>query len=145
MFGDGINIRPHNDVPRRIEIFRNTVIAKGIGIKVMGGDSQYSRRAAANMVFASEPIIGGDKKANKIGSLDDAMTDLVNPFGANGTLDVTPQTTAPIAASFGEFSRLGLPDTNVDFSGKSYDAAVAGAYARPGARSLSIPSQRWLQ
>ena len=35
--GDGVHIQPHNDVPRRIAVFHNTVLARGNGIRVHGG------------------------------------------------------------------------------------------------------------
>src|SRR4029077_17423609 len=46
-FGDAINIQPHNSVPRRIDLFHNTVLAANNGIKVTGGDPAYSQRVMA--------------------------------------------------------------------------------------------------
>jgi len=38
-YGDAIHIQPHNDIPKRIDIAFNTVLAEGVGISVVAGES----------------------------------------------------------------------------------------------------------
>jgi len=49
--GDAIHIQPHNDVPRDMLIFSNTVLASGTGIQVRQAEnSPYRQRVIANVV-----------------------------------------------------------------------------------------------
>jgi hypothetical protein len=58
--GDAIHIQPHNDVPRDMLIFSNTVVASGTGIQVRQADgAPYRQRVVANVVAASTPLAGG--------------------------------------------------------------------------------------
>jgi hypothetical protein len=65
--GDAIHIQPHNDIPRDMDIFFNTVVASGAGIvvrqKAENGES-FSQRVAGNLVSASLPIQGGEARHN---------------------------------------------------------------------------------
>lgn len=70
--GDAINIQPHNAVPRRIDVFHNTVLAANTGIRVSGGDPAYTQRVMGNAVFADNPIAGGEQRANITGLLAEA-------------------------------------------------------------------------
>ena len=59
--GDAIHIQPHNDVPRDMEIFSNTVLASGSGIQVRRAEgAPYRQRVVANVVAASTPLRGGE-------------------------------------------------------------------------------------
>lgn len=63
--GDAIHIQPHNDVPRDIDIFSNTVLASGTGIRVrQAEDAPYHQRVIANVVAAATPIQGGEAREN---------------------------------------------------------------------------------
>ncbi|NDP47117.1 MAG: hypothetical protein GZ085_01760 [Sulfuriferula multivorans] len=63
--GDAIHIQPHNDIPRDMAIFSNTVLASGMGIQVRGGESTtYRQHVAANVVAASMPLHGGETTHN---------------------------------------------------------------------------------
>lgn len=65
--GDAIHIQPHNDVPRDIDIFSNTILASGNGIRIRGGGAgRYRQRVAANIVAAGQPIVGGDVAGNVV-------------------------------------------------------------------------------
>jgi len=59
--GDAIHIQPHNDVPRGIDIFSNTVLAAGTGIQVRQGEGMsYRQRVIGNVVAAATPVLGGE-------------------------------------------------------------------------------------
>jgi hypothetical protein len=63
--GDAIRIQPHNDVPRDMTIFSNTVLASGVGIRVRQADgAAYRQRVIANVVAAATPLLGGEAAAN---------------------------------------------------------------------------------
>jgi len=63
--GDAIHIQPHNDVPRDMMIFSNTVLASGIGIQVRRAeDTDYRQRVIANVVAAEVPVLGGEAAYN---------------------------------------------------------------------------------
>ena len=63
--GDAIHIQPHNDVPRDMTIFSNTVLASGAGIQVrQGEDAGYRQRLIANVVAAATPVLGGEAAHN---------------------------------------------------------------------------------
>jgi len=63
--GDAIHIQPHNDVPRDMAIFSNTVLASGRGIQVRRAEgTAYRQRLIANVVAASTPIQGGEAAYN---------------------------------------------------------------------------------
>jgi hypothetical protein len=63
--GDAIHIQPHNDVPRDMTIFSNTVLASGVGIQVRQAEGlTYRQHVTANIVSASVPVKGGDATHN---------------------------------------------------------------------------------
>lgn len=63
--GDAIHIQPHNDVPRDMAIFSNTVLASGTGIQVRRAEGlPYRQRVVANVVAASTPLRGGEAVDN---------------------------------------------------------------------------------
>ena len=63
--GDAIRIQPHNDVPRDMEVFSNTVLASGAGIQVRTAEaSAFRQRLIANLVAAAKPVRGGEAAHN---------------------------------------------------------------------------------
>lgn len=63
--GDAIHIQPHNDVPRDMAIFSNTVLASGTGILVrQAKGAAWRQRVIANVVAATPPVLGGEAAHN---------------------------------------------------------------------------------
>ncbi|MGB9128908.1 MAG: hypothetical protein WCB97_04605 [Thiobacillus sp.] len=63
--GDAVRIQPHNDVPRDMDIFSNTVLASGTGIQVrQGAGADYRQRVVMNVVAAAPPLLGGEAAHN---------------------------------------------------------------------------------
>lgn len=64
--GDAIRIQPHNDVPRDIVVFSNTILASGVGIRVRNapGDNAFHQRVYGNVVSASQGLEGGEAAHN---------------------------------------------------------------------------------
>ncbi len=128
-FGSAIHVQPHNDVPRRVLIFRNTIVASGNGIRVSGGAAGYERRVAGNAVFAATPISAPDNSANVTGPRSSAPNFLVAPFAAPGALDLYPRDGALGGAAFDTAFLQGLTDAGLDFDGRAQPAGQRGAYA----------------
>lgn len=133
-FGDAINIRPHNHIPRRIDLFRNTVIAANAGIRVSGGDPAVAQTVIANAVFAEVPIVGGETHANVTGPLTEAKALLAAPFAPPGQLDVSPQPGKLLSAPYELTPQTVVPDVDRDFDGRLYRRPMAGAYAGAAAK-----------
>lgn len=131
--GRAINIFPHNGVPKLIQIFNNTILALGTGISISGADSLYTQTVIANAVFASRPIIGGEKSHNITASFQDAVFYLNNPFSEPGALDLYPQIgrlqlTAPFP-----------PIVQHDFNNTRRDGRFVGAYSGEGKNPGWLP------
>jgi hypothetical protein len=64
--GDAIHIQPHNDAPRDITVFSNTVLASGTGIRVrnVSAPNTFRQRVYGNVVSASRGIDGGEAAHN---------------------------------------------------------------------------------
>lgn len=63
--GDAIHIQPHNDVPRDMDIFSNTVLASGTGIQVRQAEgASFRQRVISNLVVAVTPVRGGEAAHN---------------------------------------------------------------------------------
>jgi hypothetical protein len=130
---DAVRIQPHNDVPRRIEAFNNTVVAGYTGILITGADPAYPQRVIGNAVFAGTPLTGGQQSNNVTGTYAAASTYLNNPMAALGSgLDLYPKTgqLQGTAIDYSVFS--GLLDWDRDFNKQSRIATYRGAYSGDG-------------
>jgi hypothetical protein len=61
-YGDAVHIQPHNDIPREMDIFYNTVLARDAGIVIREKSSsseRYSQRVVGNLIAAGKPLQGG--------------------------------------------------------------------------------------
>ncbi|HYP69191.1 MAG TPA: hypothetical protein VEP67_13190, partial [Thiobacillaceae bacterium] len=66
-YGDGVHIQPHNDIPREMDIFYNTIVARDAGIVIRqkpSVDERYIQRVEANLIVASRPLQGGESAHN---------------------------------------------------------------------------------
>jgi len=127
--GHAVHIQPHNDVPRQVDLFDNTVLARGHGIRILRreGAQAWPQRVLRNLVFAEQPIQGGEASDNLTGSFEAAARTLKNPYADLRQLDLAPR-----AALAGEIRpdplRLaGYPDSETDFDGHARSAALLGA------------------
>jgi len=132
--GSAIHVQPHNEVPRRIDIFHNTVLAAGNGIRVTGGHPQHAQRVSANAVFAGAPVTGGEQHAKRTGALEEATDHLTASFSPPGQPDLTPLAGKLITLPFSLPPKARLPEFDRDFDGRNYTHPIAGAYATHNAR-----------
>lgn len=133
-FGRTIRIQKHNDVPKRIDIFNNTIIGFGEGILITGANTAYPQRVYGNAVFAAKPISGGQQSGNIIGAYAAAAQYLNNPAGSltGGTLDLYPKPGMLEGSVLSLGFLTGLVDADVDFNGMSRLSTFRGAYSGDG-------------
>jgi hypothetical protein len=130
---EGIRIQPHNSVPRRIEIFNNTVIAAGNGIRISGADTAYTQRVTGNAVFAGTPLTGGQQSNNVAGTYAQASTYLNNPMAALGAgLDLYPKSGQLQGAAIDYTPFTAFLDYDRDFNSRPRIATYRGAYSGDG-------------
>ena len=131
-YGDGVRIQPHNDVPRRIAIAYNTVVAKGAGIAVTvrDGTPRYPQEVSGNAVFAGMPVTAANGIRNLDASLADAASYLRSPFASPPGLDLHPVRNLASAVSGNAIARKPWPDWGRDFDGVPRAPGAIGAYGR---------------
>jgi hypothetical protein len=139
-FGDAINVKPHNDRPRTVIVFHNTVIARRHGIQIVGAAHGYTQKIFANAVLAGSPIVGANASQNIVDSFARASHYVTAPAARIGELNLTPRSGALIGAAidleqFGEFD-----DSRFDFDGRIRDSVHRGAYSADGPGSGWLPS-----
>ncbi|MBV9787079.1 MAG: hypothetical protein JOZ51_02815 [Chloroflexi bacterium] len=138
---DAVRIQPHNSVPRRIDLFNNTVVAGGNGLRITGADTAYPQRVVGNAVFAGTPLTGGQQSNNVTGTYAAASTFLNNPMAALGSgLDLYPksgQLQGP-AVDYAIFT--GLLEWDRDFNSRSRIVTYRGAYAGDGVNPRWTPA-----
>jgi len=132
--GDAVNIQPHNDVPRDISVFHNTVVATGSGIRVSGVNTNFAQRVAGNAIFAGAPVPASSAvvlRDNVTATYAAASDYLVDPEGdpGLGTLDLFPLGNKLLADSMDMTAFQGFSDWNLDFNQDLRDETYRGAYA----------------
>ena len=139
--GDGIRIQPHNDIPRRILIAYNTVLAAGAGISVMQkeGAPLFRQLVTANAVFAGVALAGGSQIGNVAAPLSEAGAFLNRPVAPLGRLDLFPRRGWRGAAPEGSHSPEPFPDWEKDFNGRVRVPGTIGAYSGGGKNPGWVP------
>ena len=152
-FADGVRIQPHNDVPRRIVVAYNTIVAKGAGIAVTlkEGNTRHPREVSANAVFAQVPIVAANAFRNLTVPLNDAPKFLTSPFASPPDLDLHPKPNAMSGVSGPTIAGKPWPDWGRDFDGRPRAAGTIGAYGRSaspgwrvkvGPKDVATPGKR---
>jgi len=127
--GGGVNVQPHNAVPEAIEVFWNTVLARGDGIRVAGGDPAKTQRVRANVVFAERPIYAADQSDNVVGAWAEAGAVLRAPYALGDDLDLRPRPGVLPTLRVAAIPGRDLPEAAVDFDARPRGRVVAGAFA----------------
>jgi hypothetical protein len=128
-----VRFQKHYSLPRRLEIFHNTVVAKGTGITIYSADAAYQQRVIGNAVFAGTPIVGGQQSGNAIGTYASAATYLNNPTAPLGSgLDLYPKAGQLMGAAIDTSFLSGLVDWDKDFNKLSRITIYRGAYSGDG-------------
>jgi hypothetical protein len=158
--GDAVNIRPHNDRPREVLLFGNTIVARRAGLRLAGIAAETRMAIEANAIFADEPVATGvaadHSSPERIASrsaessagerpwrraIDDrnlvagfarAGDFLVSPAAADlARLDLAPRSGALRGAPPLAAILAALPEFDLDYRGMPRTVAVYGACA-PG-------------
>lgn len=134
--GDAIRIQAHNDTPRTISVFYNTVVASKHGIALMKreDDPEYSQFVAGNTVFGSPPLSlpAGASSENLAGLYAMAGSYLNAPFAPAGKLDLYPRPGRLKKIRIDTRLLRGHEAWDRDFNGHSRKGQFAGAYAGEG-------------
>jgi hypothetical protein len=140
-YGDAIRIQPHNDIPRRIVIAFNTVVAKDAGISLIQkeGAPRHPQTVSANAVFAGVPIRGGRQIGNLAAPMSKAKVFLIRPFAPLGQLDLYPQRKWPRAVSTKFPPPAPFPDWKQDFNRRPRPPSTIGAYGASGSNPGWLP------
>jgi hypothetical protein len=141
-FGDALRIQPHNDIPRNVSVFCNTIIARNAGIVLARGlgSLAYSQSVIANIVFARSPIRGVPEEKNLTGIPEEAGGYLVNPLASPGQMNLAPSD--PKVREEAQEQRIfyGYPDAELDFDGDPHERVRMGAYGVGKGRPRWLPA-----
>lgn len=134
--GDAIRIQPHNDTPRTISVFYNTIVASKNGIVLLRleGDPEYSQFVTGNAVFGGPPlsIPLGASSANVTKPYKVAGRYLNAPFEPMERLNLYPRPGRLKKIPMEARLLYGYEDWDRDFNGNRRKSSFAGAYAGEG-------------
>lgn len=90
--GPALRIQPHNDVPKTVYLFNNTVLAAGTGISLINRTTpRWPQVVFANAIFADVPLVGGRDAGNVTDAYDQAGRYLRRPYAEPEAFDVAPR------------------------------------------------------
>ena len=128
-YGDAVQLREHNDVPRAVDVFRNTIMAAGTGLLLRNADPSARQSLESNAVFAAEVAPESLGQSNLTRSPAEARWFVRNPGDALGLLDLAPIDRQLDDRRWSTSSRAELPDVELDFDRKRRRRPTFGAYA----------------
>jgi hypothetical protein len=140
-YGDAIHIQPHNDIPKTIDIFFNTILARdeGIVIQTVKGATSFQQTVGGNAVFAEVPLTGGSQVFNTVGSMSNAEKYLVQPHGQLGELDLRPRQGRLHGPPLEIAGLSRYENWRQDFDGYHRDLTIRGAYGTDNSSSRWRP------
>ncbi len=141
--GSALNVQKHNDKPRRIDIFQNTIVARNTGIRVYHGVTSGSvQRVVANAVFASTPLrlsSSVQKQDNFAGTYRSASSLLGGPQDELGELDLFPKSVKLRGLPIDMSPFMRFEDWNRDFDGTPRSGTYRGAYEGESGEAAWFP------
>ena len=131
-YGAAVNIVPHNGVPKKVDVFLNTIVASAYGLRIQGGATEYVQQAIGNAVFAAASVVAPVSQNNIYDTYQASVNYLKAPLAPIDTLDLYPiagKLSGPKIdiALFGAYT-----DANLDFNGNNRGGDFRGAYAGEG-------------
>ncbi len=140
--GGGVTIQPHNATPRQVDVFFNTFVTNGVGLRITGGDSAFTQTAIGNASFGPQPYSVGAAQDNVEGSLSEAAQAFVGASDLSlPQLDLHPQGNALSGTKIPASLFPSGIDATLDFDDDTRDFTRRGAYsgaATPGAWQPSL-------
>lgn len=142
--GNALHIQPHNDIPKNISVFHNTIMAKGNGILLRRGFAleSFHQRIEANAVFAGTPLTGIEEGVNYVAAVPTAKKVLRRPFAPVAVLDLSPQSSSLATGALGKDWMGRFGNAELDFEGRPLGWGYHGAYATAAHWPLS---SMWLR
>jgi hypothetical protein len=128
--GEGMRIQPHNDRPREMAVFNNTIVAAALGVEFSGGEPGFARLFEHNLVFGNPAISSEVAGENVSGEYDKARPAFVRLDADPDRLDLTPRATMPTPRSSVGDQWLDLPGARSDCLGRPRRRAAFGACLR---------------
>lgn len=128
--GSAIRIQPHNDVPRLVDIFYNTIVASDTGISLVNveGGPQFPQQIAGNAIFASEQLPNELNVGNLTFHYEAATEHLVQPFAALGEMNLAPLSNKLKSSPIYILRFRDYPEWNRDFNSRLRSVREYGAY-----------------
>lgn len=126
-----VNIRPHNDVPREVLVYNNTVYTADTGITVTGVSTGFAQVVMGNAIFASNPLnLGGNVQQgdNVVDAVASAATYVTSPSLDLATMDFYPVAGQLTGAAIDTALLTSDVDHDRDFNGTLKDFTYRGAY-----------------
>ncbi len=133
--GDAVNIQAHEDKPRTVTVYHNTVVATGGGLRISGADTNFVQKLIGNASFAATPLAGPNQQSNITGTYAQAATYLNAPTAAIGSLDLFPKTGQLTGTALDLSAFSGFADGAKDFNGTTRTGTHRGAYEGDGTNS----------
>ncbi len=130
---------PHNDVPRMVRVFNNTVVSSDTGISISGGSPQFVQSVIGNAVFAANPISAPTQASNITDTFQNAQNYLNNPMAPLGTKDLYPKPGKLTGSTIDSSSFNQFQDWNLDFNCALQNGTFRGAYAAEGTNPGWLP------
>jgi hypothetical protein len=124
-YGPGIVVMPHNDKPRVVRVFENTIVAAGPGIRMQGVESPVPPLVLGNLVFATPAIGGAAATGNVVAALGD-LSGYFDDLRDDRAIRLVPRRPP---RSDRKRAPLGLPDESRDFAGALRSGREVGAFA----------------
>jgi hypothetical protein len=120
--GPGIVIMPHNDVPREIRIFGNTIVTSGrpISVRVNSRTPEKRQFVFGNLIYSPLPIRGGVQSGNAVFPLEADAGNLLNYMN--------PAPAARCPSPDDAWIREAT-DAGCDFNGQPRTTGQCGAYS----------------
>jgi hypothetical protein len=130
--GDAVNIQAHEDKPRTVTVYHNTVVASDGGLRISGADTNFVQKLIGNASFAATPLAGPNQSNNITGTYAQAATYLNAPTAAIGSLDLYPKTGQLTGAAMSLSAYSSFTDGTKDFNGTARTGVHRGAYEGDG-------------
>ncbi len=140
---DAINIQPHNDVPRNVAIFNNTIVAGNRGINVNGGATGTTQKVIGNAIFALTPLLLSGATASQANNITSSQAGasnyLNNPAAPLGQLDLFPKAGMLSGTALDPSAWTSFTANDRDFNGATKNWTMRGAYAASGTNPGWLP------
>ncbi|QSA98890.1 hypothetical protein [Methylococcus sp. EFPC2] len=144
-----VAIQPHNDIPRKVRIFFNTVLHRWKGIRVTQkeGVEEHELRIIGNAVFSDAPLQGGQSSENLVAPYADVPDYFQHPAAPIGTLSLFPKPGKLQGRPINLGTFADYLESDRDFNGQKRDGRFRGAYSAAGRNpgwklSLARPPSR---